>query len=305
MAKTTAADEIFSDESSFYGDDDEKAQLEAQVSSYDPEPFWVETHPKLLSTIQQQLRAPAPRPKATPSDVSMDDASPEPSSVPHNQRGKAEPIARFLSRLPPSTTDSASVGPWIWMYNPHVSPPQSGDVPTLLRKGRELLQEYENESAVLREAHDKSGAKTTAALTRKLNPMRKELERGILDLARETGVTDGKWMLFPTVDRVDEFWGIVVRAMEKGELGDVAKVATDDGSGSGQSRLICVYTADFGDVGDVKRVVSRLADIGLVGKGPRSIYYKADAFTHLEISSKNEYGLKASMYSSREMLEGK
>ncbi|CAG8185360.1 unnamed protein product [Penicillium nalgiovense] len=302
MASTTVVDEIFSDESSFYGDDDEKTQLEAQVSSYDPEPFWVETHQKLLSTIQQHLRAPT-RAKAASSDISMDDASPEADSIPRNQRGKTESIARFLSRLPPSKTESASVGPWIWMYNPHMSPRPEGDVPTLLRKGRELLQEYEDESAMLREKHDKSGAKTTAALTRKLNPMRKELEKGILDLARESGVIGGKWMLFPTVDQVDEFWGVVVRAMEKGELGDVAKVATDDGGG--ESRLICVYTDDFGDVEDVKRVVSKLVDIGLVGKGPRSVYYKSDAFTHLEISSKNEYGLKASMYSSREVLEGK
>lgn len=235
----------------------------------------------------------------------MDDASPEPGVIPRNQRGNTEPIARFLSRLPPSTTEAGDVGPWIWMFNPHMPSKQNGDgdVPTLLRKGRELLQEYENESAVLREAHDKSGAKTTAALTRKLNPMRKELEKSILDLARETGVTHGKWMLFPTVDRVDELWGVVVRAMDKGELGDAAKVATD--GGSGESRLICVYTHDFGDVEDVKRVVSKLVDIGLVGKGPRSVYYKSDAFTHLEINSKNEYGLKASMYSSREVLEGK
>jgi hypothetical protein len=35
----------------------------------------------------------------------------------------------------------------IWMYNPHMSPRPEGDVPTLLRKGRELLQEYEDESA--------------------------------------------------------------------------------------------------------------------------------------------------------------
>ncbi|KAJ5192548.1 Protein of unknown function DUF1917 [Penicillium cf. viridicatum] len=303
MTSTTAADEIFSDESSFYGDEDEKTQLKAQVSSYDPEPFWVETHQKLLSTIQQQLRAPPTRAKAASSDISMDDASPEPDIIPRNQRGKTEPISRFLSRLPPSTTESADVGPWIWMFNPHLPSKTSGDVPTLLQKGRELLQEYENESAVLREAHDRSGAKTTAALTRKLNPMRKELEKSILDLARETGVTSGKWMLFPTADRVDELWGVVVRAMEKGELGDTAKVATDDGGG--ESRLICVYTEDFGDVEDVKRVVSKLVDIGLVGKGPRSVYYKSDAFTHLEINSKNEYGLKASMYSSREVLEGK
>ncbi|KAJ5248203.1 hypothetical protein N7524_012163 [Penicillium chrysogenum] len=218
MESTTVVDEIFSDESSFYGDDDEKTQLEAQVSSYDPEPFWVGTHQKLLSTIQQQLRAPT-RAKAASSDISMDNASPEADGIPRNQRGKTEPIARFLSRLPPSTTESASVGPWIWMYNPRMSPRPEGDVPTLLRKGRELLQEYEDESAMLREKHDKSGAKTTAALTRKLNPMRRELERGILDLARETGVIGGKWMLFPTVDQVDEVWGLLLELWRRGSLG--------------------------------------------------------------------------------------
>jgi hypothetical protein len=34
------------------------------------------------------------------------------------------------------------------MYNPHMSPRPEGDVPTLLRKGRELLQEYEDESGL-------------------------------------------------------------------------------------------------------------------------------------------------------------
>lgn len=189
------------------------------------------------------------------------------------------------------------------MHNPHVPCSENEDTPTLLRKGRELLQEYENESTALREAHDKSGAKTTAALTRKLNPLRRELEKNILELARDTRVTHGKWMLFPTADRVDEYWGAVVRAMEKGELGDVAKVAPDDGSG--ESRLICVYTADFGDTEDVKRVVKKLVDIGLVEKSNRPIYYKCDAYTLLEISSKNDYGLKASMFSSRDVLEGK
>jgi hypothetical protein len=187
------------------------------------------------------------------------------------------------------------------MHHPHIPSSDGEDVSTLLRKGRELLEEYENESTALREAHDKSGAKTTATLTRKLTPLRRELEKNILALAQETGVTHGKWMLFPTVDRVDQYWGAVVKAMEKGELGDVAKVAPDDGSG--QARLICVYTADFEDVEDVRRVVGKLADIGLVEKGARPIYYKCDAYTHLEISSKNDYGLKASMFSSRDLLE--
>jgi hypothetical protein len=233
----------------------------------------------------------------------MRDASASPTTLPHDRRDEKEPVAQFLSRLPPSTTQLTFTRPWIWMHNPKVPSTEDGDIPTLLRKGRELLQEYENESTVLREAHDKSGAKTTAALTRKLNPLRRELEKNILALARETGVTHGKWMLFPTPDQVDAYWDAVVKAMERGELGDVAKVALNDGSG--KARLICVYTADFEDTEDIKRVVKKLVDIGLVEKGTRPIYYKCDAYTYLEISSKNDYGLKASMFSSRDVLEGK
>lgn len=268
--------------------------------AYDPEPYWGEAHQNLLSTMQYRLQNPT---KRTSSDVSMKDGTPPPSTLPQDSRGKSEPIARFLSRLPPSTTGMTAERPWIWMYNPKVPQNEGGDIPTLLRKGHELLQEYENESTVLREAHDKSGAKTTAPLTRKLNPLRRELEKRILALAQETGVTNGKWMMFPSNDRVDECWATVVRAMEDGELGDTAKVAPDDGSG--QARLVCVYTADFGDAEDVKRVVKKLAELGLVEKGTRPIYYKCDAYTLLDITSKNDYGLKASMFSSRDVLEGK
>ncbi|KAJ5124277.1 Protein of unknown function DUF1917 [Penicillium bovifimosum] len=315
---TKETDEIFSDESSFYGtnlpfpstrnpqanihtgDEDVKTNLEKQATTYDPEPYWVSTHDALLSTIQQHLRAP-PATRDSPPDVTMEDADAEPATIPRSQRGKTEPVSRFLSRLPPSTTQASAVGHFIWMYNPHAAPRRSGDIPTLLRKGRELLLEYEDEATSLREAHDKSGAKTTAPLTRKLNPLRKELEKNILQLGRETGVTDGKWMLFASAEKVDEVWATVVRAMERGELGGAAKVAADGGEGSMEGRLICVYTEDFGDTGDVKRVLRKLVDLGLVGKG-KGIFYKCDAFTHLEINSKNEYGLKASMYSSRDML---
>ncbi|KAJ5565972.1 hypothetical protein N7535_007610 [Penicillium sp. DV-2018c] len=236
MVATTATDEIFSDESSFYGDEDVKTHLEEQAATYDPEPYWVSTHETLLSTIQQHLRNPAAvAARDPPSDVSMEDAYPEPGTdTPRNQRGKAESVTRFLSRLPPSTTQASTVGPWIWMYNPHAASRRSSDVPTLLKKGRELLLEYENEATSLREVHDKSGAKTTAPLTRKLNLLRKELEKNILQVARETGVTDGKWMLFPGVERVDEVWAAVVGAMERGSLGVRRRLLRMEGRGRGR-----------------------------------------------------------------------
>ncbi|OKO97440.1 UPF0696 protein C11orf68 -like protein [Penicillium subrubescens] len=283
------------------GDEDEQARLEEQAATYDPEPFWAEIHPRLLSTIQHELSAPPPTLKIEAGEEDEDAASTS-MSRPRDSRGPGESISAFTSRLAPSRTSFSDVGPWIWMWKPK-SQVKEGDVATLVRKGNDLLQAYEEEASSLRAAHDKSGAKTTAGLTRKLNPLRRTLEQNIFALAKETGVTSGKWMFFPTVDYVDSFWKTVVTALDKGDLGEAAKVATDDGSG--QARLICVYTKDFSDKEDVKRVLLTLVEKGLVDEESRPIYYKCDAYTHLDIKSNNAYGLKASLFSSRDILTGK
>lgn len=220
-------------------------------------------------------------------------------------RGASESVPEFLSRLPPSTTKAESVGPWIWVDNPHdkVSNAELGDRATLIDKGQELLYAFENEKARLEAEHDKSKAKTKAGLTRKLNPLRRTLEQDLFALARETGITAGKWMLFPTPDQVDQTWKTVATAVVEGELGIGAKVAADDGLGG--ARLIAMYTRDYADKSDVKRVLERLVDLGLVAARERPIYYKCDVLTYLNIMGNNPYGLKASMCSSRDVLSGK
>ena len=153
--------------------------------------------------------------------------------------------------------------------------------------------------------------KAKSTIGRKVIPLRKQVETDSYAVAKETGCTSGKWMLFPMAEDVNRIWGLVATATAEGELGQAAKVATDDGSGSAGSRLICVYTEDFSDKEDVARVLRRLDGMGLVkGRGPmgeeRGIYYKADAFTQLGIDSKNEWGLKASLFFSKDVLaEGK
>ncbi|KAJ5118743.1 hypothetical protein N7448_010451 [Penicillium atrosanguineum] len=299
MSSATQLD-ILSDDSSFYGDDDEQARLEHLAATYDPEPFWSEIHPRLLSTTQHELQAPSTQIKTEPMPQ---DNAPTPTLGAKDRRGPKESISSFLSRLPPSTTHVTEAGPWIWMWGPTPHATEGGNFPVFTRKGTELLEAYEEESSTLRAAHDKSGAKTTAALTRKLNPIRRTLEQSILDLAKETSVTSGKWMFFPSEKEVDATWKTVVTAMDEGKLGDAAKVATNDGSG--QARLLCVYTRDFSDKEDVKRVLKTLVAMGLVDEESRPIYYKCDAYTYLDIKSKNDYGLKASLFSSRDVLSGK
>ena len=116
-------------------------------------------------------------------------------------------------------------------------------------------------------------------------------------------------MIFPSASEVNHHWSLVAQGTIAGELGHAAKVATDDGTQN--SRLICIYTPDFTDKKDVKRVLERLCEMGLCNRNGalaqgRAIYYKADAWTYLELNSGNEYGLRASMFSSREVLgEGK
>ena len=112
-------------------------------------------------------------------------------------------------------------------------------------------------------------------------------------------------MLFPTPSDVTIHWSLVAKATVAGELGHAAKVATNDGTQN--ARLICIYTPDFSDKKDVKRVLERLVAMGLCNRnGARAeghaIYYKADAYTYLELNSANEFGLKTSMFSSREVL---
>lgn len=51
------------------------------------------------------------------------------------------------------------------------------------------------------------------------------------------------------------------------------------------------------------RVLQELEGLGLL-RHERSIYYKSDAYTHLDLysSTANKYGLQASLYSSHKML---
>jgi hypothetical protein len=109
-------------------------------------------------------------------------------------------------------------------------------------------------------------------------------------------------MLFPQVSEVNEVWRRVCEGVDANRLGTGAKVSTSGKDGD-PARLVCVYTKDFTDVADVRRVLCALVEMGLVRADmPRGIMYKCDAYTYLDIYGRNEYGLRASIYSSREIL---
>ena len=122
-------------------------------------------------------------------------------------------------------------------------------------------------------------SKGQAAQARALNKARGEAREALLRAAARRHVRMGKWMLFPLPANVDRVWAAVAEATAAGKLGGSAKVAPDDGKGERAARVVCVYTDDFEDEGDVLRVLQELDAKGLArSRGPmgeaRGIYYK-------------------------------
>lgn len=68
-------------------------------------------------------------------------------------------------------------------------------------------------------------------------------------------------MLFLSLEDLDRVWRLVVDGVIKNRLGPAAKVTPDEGR-SGE-RLICVYTKDFRDEDDIRRVLRELVSIGV------------------------------------------
>jgi hypothetical protein len=88
----------------------------------------------------------------------------------------------------------------------------------------------------------------------------------------------GKWLIFVNVENVDEAWEKVKNATEQGKLGFASKVATAKPNPNAidpSKRVICVYTYDWKDEKDVRRVREELRRLGITNRIP----YKADADT--------------------------
>lgn len=104
----------------------------------------------------------------------------------------------------------------------------------------------------------------------------------------------GKWMLFNVGEKHDLAWEKVRVSTELGELGPSAKAATAFrnliSNDSSRALVICVYTYDYCDEGDVRRVLVRLREIGVT----EDLSYKTNADTRTR-----NYGEGVALYVSR------
>jgi hypothetical protein len=116
----------------------------------------------------------------------------------------------------------------------------------------------------------------------------RELDRAAVD--REKLI--GKWQVFGDADRVDELWPGVVADAANGRLW-AAKATTPAGREKlpYDSAVLAVYTPNYLDLADVRRVRERLREAhGVDGE----IYYKPDLYTAEGMGPDNygEWGLE-------------
>jgi hypothetical protein len=105
----------------------------------------------------------------------------------------------------------------------------------------------------------------------------------------------GKWLLFISLSSIDDAWEKVRNATVNGTLGSASKVATmrnNPNATSKDVKVICVYTNDYRDMGDVRRVLIELRKLGF----EQAIYYKEDDATHSRLYTGK--GRSASLYGS-------
>ncbi|KAF5876384.1 putative dna polymerase ii large subunit-like protein [Botrytis fragariae] len=299
-----------SDESDFYGDPETKASFEDRAADFDTTAYWKSHQPTLTEKAD--------------ANVAQALANPESKATLYNPyAGQAcawqldESIDDFLRRLPPRTTEISQSIPWIFVTNPfrkapkgiavndEAPPSEHTDWARCVTEGNRLLDELITIRNTIERENSK---KSTVAIDRMINKEKEIIVQKILDTAIDCGCTSGKacsWMIFSPSSEVDEIWAAIAKATSTNSLGISAKVAPNDGAGLLQkSRLICIYTEDFSDKMDVYRVLKAIRELGLVDRALKgAIYYKADVYTYLELSSHNPYDIKASLYNSFEFFK--
>ena len=113
-------------------------------------------------------------------------------------------------------------------------------------------------------------------------------------LALKHGILSGKWMINASTLIIDRLWERIVECENRKWQAKVSTRKDDEHI----SHVICVYTENFLDLGDVFKCEEDLRRLGFKGR----LAYKPDVFTHLNIYRGNEFGIRPTIYISQYCL---
>ncbi|PBP26008.1 DNA polymerase II large subunit-like protein [Diplocarpon rosae] len=265
------------------GDETIRNGFEVRAVNLDVEEWWAGKKPSLIELSWENLDAKS-------GQVAAKLYNPYAGQVCGRQLD--EIVEEFVRRLPPATTQVTTKIPWIFIANPFYKISQTEKGGRTLSREEALSKDDIKWAQFVREGKKLLG---------KLVALRHDFERKHVGMLSKTTVT--KALNAETKEVVKKPLNTAIELGSSNDLGSAAKVAPDDGQAR-TARLICIYTRNFDDRTDVKRILHRLKDLGFVEKGER-VYYKCDAYTYLELKYSNNYNIAASMYSSDEILDMK
>ncbi|XP_071548861.1 UPF0696 protein C11orf68 homolog [Panulirus ornatus] len=117
----------------------------------------------------------------------------------------------------------------------------------------------------------------------------------ISDLAKTYFVTTGKWLFYvESGAKVDYLWRLVATGVVEGQLPSISAKVSPYKENTDGKHVICIYNNDFTNEEDVYLLESAIRKIGIKCK----MYYKPDVFTLIGVYSRNEWGLRPSIYQS-------
>ncbi|KAH7619208.1 hypothetical protein Ndes2526B_g06161 [Nannochloris sp. 'desiccata'] len=135
----------------------------------------------------------------------------------------------------------------------------------------------------------------------KIISKRKPTKDDIGTIAKRHKILPGKWLLFPkTPEEADTAWASIVNAAALGKLTGCTQVKISPTNPNERGYVICAYTDDYLNEKEVTAAAEALR-VALWGNSTFRdcrLLYKADVYTYLGIYSKNEWGLKPTIYSS-------
>lgn len=104
--------------------------------------------------------------------------------------------------------------------------------------------------------------------------------------------SSGKWLIFDEPDIIDEYWKVISKDLQLGNLGPSVKVASakiNINANDDSTRVICVYTEDFSYKEYVERIKDRIRSLGINNKLIYKLYENVGLYSHLGHHNKTEY----------------
>jgi hypothetical protein len=224
-------------------------------------------------------------------------------SLPGGEEAGESMLLKYLETFPPSKASCADVA-WIVVEIPRSN--KSSSSQRRRQQSSSSLSSTSTAAAIgpssprlQRAIEDSMEARIDAALEdwEALLQRRTPTADDVGALARRHDIKRGKWLAFPrSSQEADAAWRAVLLAVANCAL-PCTEVKVSSVAPGTQGHVLCVYTEDWLEAASVENTAEALRDaLSPLRLRDAMLLYKPDIMTFLGIYTKNEYGIKPTVY---------